>query len=144
MEKIAFKNTQQGAPNTYELETREFRQLIASGSVFDEIKESESQELTLTSQRWSGYDMPISILVSEVILYFFDANRQNMKLVLGGGSIDENFIAPNGYGAVIIPIADVTINAGDTQRMIVANLETTTITPQPILRSWSIVYKFVE
>lgn len=144
MEKIAFKNTQQGAPNTYELETREFRQLIASGSVFDEIKEFETQELTLTSQRWSGYDMPISILVSEVILYFFDANRQNMKLVLGGGSIDENFIAPNGYGAVRIPIADVTINAGDTQRMIVANRETTTITPQPILRSWSIVYKFVE
>lgn len=143
MEKIALKNIQQSAPNTYELLVRTPRQLLASVSTFQEIIENTTLEMTLTSQKWSQYDMPISIEVSEIILYFSQSKLQNMNINFGGGDIDENFVAPNNSGAVSIPIANVGIDAGVTQRMVLSNLETTPITPYPVLRSWSLVFSFL-
>jgi hypothetical protein len=85
MEKIALKNTQVGGVNTYELLYDSPRQLIASYSEFDEIKENESVILNVTSQdRILSPRMPLDIRLLSIVLYFSQSNNQNMRVILAG------------------------------------------------------------
>jgi hypothetical protein len=142
MEKIAFKNTQQGSPNTYEIATRVPQHLIASNARFDEIKALESVTLNITSQvREEGYGLPVSIVVTSVVLYFAQANAQNMKLVFAGATFDENFVAPSGEGVVVLTVNDIEISQGDFQRMDIYNLDDPSTAPDPVLSSWCFTYE---
>jgi hypothetical protein len=92
MEKIALKNTQVGGANTYELLYDSPRQLIASYSEFDEIKENESVILNVTSQdRILQPRMPLDIRLLSIVLYFSEGNDQRMRIVLAGASISKDF-----------------------------------------------------
>ena len=141
MEKIALKNTQVGGANTYELAYDTPRQLIASYSQFDEIKENESVILNITSQeRLLQPRMPFDIRLTSIVLYFSEGNEQDMRLVIAGATITKNFTAPIGSDDVRI-ILDDGIWAEDVPlRMDVQNLEITEILPQPVLRGWCLTY----
>lgn len=142
MEKIALKNMQVGGgENAYELAYDTPRQLIASYSQFDEIKENESAILNVTSQeRILSPRMPFDIRLTSIVLYFSQGNAQNMRLVMAGASITKNFTAPIGSDDVRI-ILDDGIWAEDVPlRMDVQNLEITEILPQPVLRGWCLTY----
>jgi hypothetical protein len=141
MEKIALKNTQVGGANTYELAYDIPRQLIASYSKFDEIKENESAVLNITSQdRILQSQMPLEIIVLNIVLYFAEANNQNMQLNITGASVSLNFSAPSSGQNVILDLENNRFNQNDSLRMDVENIETTQILPQPILRGWCLTY----
>jgi hypothetical protein len=142
MEKIALKNTQVGGgANTYELMYDTPRQLIASYSLFNEIKENETATLNVTSQdRILLPRMPLDIIVSSIVLYFSEGNNQNMRIVLAGASISQTFSAPIGDGNVRLNLGDNRWDADVPLRWDIENLETTTITPYPILRGWCLTY----
>jgi hypothetical protein len=142
MEKIALKNTQVGGgANTYELAYDTPRQLIASYSQFDEIKENESVILNITSQdRILSPRMPLDIIVLQIVLYFSEGNEQNMRLIIAGASVSINFTAPIGDGTVRLNFDNDKWDEGVPLRMDVQNLETTAIVPQPILRGWCLTY----
>jgi hypothetical protein len=142
MEKIALKNTQVGGgANTYELMYDTPRQLIASYSLFDDIKEDESATLNVTSQnRILIPTMPFDIRVSSIVLYFSEGNEQDMRLDIAGASVSINFTAPIGDGNVRLNLNDNRWDTDEPLRMDVRNLETTTITPYPILRGWCLTY----
>jgi hypothetical protein len=145
MEKIALKNTQVGGANTYELAYDTPRQLIASYSKFDEIKENESAVLNITSQdRILQSQMPLDIIVLNIVLYFAEANNQNMQLNITGASVSINFSAPSSGQNVILDLENNRFNQNDSLRMDVENIETTEILPQPILRGWCLTYIIPE
>ena len=145
MEKIALKNTQVGGANTYELLYDSPRQLIASYSEFDEIKENESVILNVTSQdRILSPRMPFDIRLLSIVLYFSQGNNQNMRIVLAGASISKTFSAPIGGGDVTIVLDNDIWAENVPLRMDVQNLETTEILPQPILRGWCLTYIIPE
>jgi hypothetical protein len=142
MEKIALKNTQVGGgANTYELAYDTPRQLIASYSQFDEIKENESVILNVTSQdRILSPRMPLDIRLLSIVLYFSEGNAQNMRVSLAGASISKTFLAPIGSGDVRIALDNDIWAEGVPLRWDIQNLETTAIVPQPILRGWCLTY----
>jgi hypothetical protein len=145
MEKIALKNTQVGGANTYELLYDSPRQLIASYSEFDEIKENESVILNVTSQdRILSPRMPFDIRLLSIVLYFSQGNNQNMRIVLAGASISKTFSAPIGGGDVRIVLDNDIWAENVPLRMDVQNLEITEILPQPILRGWCLTYIIPE
>ena len=130
-----------GGATTYELAYDTPRQLIASYSQFDEIKENESVILNVTSQeRLLSPRMPFDIIMLGIELYFSEGNNQNMRLTLAGASITKNFTAPIGGGDVAIPLDNDRWAEGVPLRMDVQNLETTPILPQPVLRGWCLTY----
>ena len=141
MEKIAFKNTQVGGANTYELAYDTPRQLIASYSQFDEIKENESVILNVTSQeRILSPRMPFDIRLTSIVLYFSEGNEQDMRLILAGATITKNFTAPINSGNVTLTFNNEFWAQDVPLRMDVQNLEITEILPQPVLRGWCLTY----
>ena len=142
MEKIALKNTQVGGgANTYELMYDTPRQLIASYSKFDEIKENESVILNVTSQdRILQPRMPLDIRLLSIVLYFSQSNNQNMRLNIAGASVSIDFTAPLSGENIILDLENNRWNENVPLRMDVQNLETTEILPQPILRGWCLTY----
>jgi|LakMenEpi03Aug12_release.lakeMendotaPanAssembly.Ray.scaffolds.fasta_scaffold1771016_1 hypothetical protein len=142
MEKIALKNTQVGGgANTYELMYDTPRQLIASYSQFDEIKENDSVVLNITSQnRILIPTMPLDIIVLQIVLYFSEGNEQNMRLIIAGASVSTTFQVPIGGGAVRLNLDNDRWGEGVPLRWDIQNLETTQILPQPILRGWCLTY----
>ena len=141
MEKIALKNTQVGDANTYELVYDTPRQLIASYSQFDEIQENESAILNVTSQeRILSPRMPFDIRLTSIVLYFSEGNEQDMRLILAGASITQDFTAPIGSGDIKIPFDNNIWAENVTLRMDVQNIGGITIVPQPVLRGWCLTY----
>ncbi len=141
MEKIAFKNTQVGGANTYELAYDSPRQLIASYSEFDEIRENESAILNITSQdRILSPIMPFDIRLLQIVLYFSEGNNQNMRLIISGASVSTTFQVPAGGGTIILGFDNEIWAEGVPLRMDVQNLETISLQPHPILRGWCLTY----
>ena len=141
MEKIAFKNTQVGGANTYELMYDTPRQLIASYSQFDEIKSNESVTLNITSQETIlSPRMPFDIRLTSIILYFSEGNSQNMRLVIAGATISQNFTAPSGSGNVRLTFDNDVWAEGVTLRWDIENLQPSAFVPEPVLRGWCLTY----